>query len=216
LDTNLDEGVAIQLKGTSFRYFNETENIFGNVNLTINKNQHTIITGPNGSGKSTLLALFSGIIYPSEGVVASHTDKYSYVSATPMILNSTLRENLLYGTKEKVNEENLIKLISEFNLFNEEKDVSLDKSVSNKMLSTGQMQKISFIRALLSGSEILLLDESTSNLDYETKIQIFNILAKRKLTIVNATHNPEEFITFDQHIEIVIENGDRKIVNSSK
>lgn len=215
LDTNLDEGVAIQLKGTSFRYFNETENIFSNVNLTINKNQHTIITGPNGSGKSTLLALFSGIIYPSEGVVASHTDKYSYVSATPMILNSTLRENLLYGTKEKVNEENLIKLISEFNLFNEEKDVSLDKSVSNKMLSTGQMQKISFIRALLSGSEILLLDESTSNLDYETKIQIFNILAKRKLTIVNATHNPEEFITFDQHIEIVIENGDRKIVNSS-
>ena len=83
------------------------------------------------------------------------------------------------------------------------------------MLSTGQMQKISFIRALLSGSEILLLDESTSNLDFETKVQIFEILAKRELTIINATHNPEEFITYDQHIEIVIENGVRTILNSS-
>jgi ABC-type transport system involved in cytochrome bd biosynthesis fused ATPase/permease subunit len=132
-----------------------------------------------------------------------------------MILNSTLKENLIYGTKEKVQDENLNQLIKEFNLFNEEKKVSLSKEVSNKMLSTGQMQKISFIRALLSGSEILLLDESTSNLDFETKVQIFEILAKRELTVINATHNPEEFITYDQHIEIVIKNGVRTIVNSS-
>ena len=215
LDKNLDENIALELRGASFKYFNENENIFSNLNFVINRNQHTIITGPNGSGKSTLLGLFSGIIYPSRGKVVSHTDKYSYVSATPMILNSTLKENLIYGTKEKVEDENLNQLIKEFNLFNEEKKVSLSKEVSNKMLSTGQMQKISFIRALLSGSEILLLDESTSNLDFETKVQIFEILAKRELTIINATHNPEEFITYDQHIEIVIKNGVRTIVNSS-
>ena len=51
--------------------------------------------------------------------MVSHTDKYIYVSATPMILNSTLKENLIYGTKEKVQDENLNQLIKEFNLFNE-------------------------------------------------------------------------------------------------
>ena len=89
----------------------------------------------------------------------------------------------------------------------------MEKQVSNKALSTGQMQKISFIRALLSGSDILLLDESTSNLDYETKVLIFGILDKRKLTIVNATHNPDEFLKYDQHIKIVIKDGKRQLLN---
>ena len=66
----------------------------------------------------------------------------------------------------------------------------------------GQMQKISFIRALLSGLDILILDESTSNLDTDSKKIIYNILKKETITIINSTHNPEDFINFDYHITI--------------
>ncbi len=215
VDGDMDSNLAIKLNNLSFKYFNEEEYIFSDLSLDINRGHHTIITGPNGSGKSTLLALFSGIIYASEGKSTSYTSKFSYVSASPMILNSDLKQNLLYGVEKEIDEELLRSYIEEFKLFNEDQQIDLDKQVSNKALSTGQMQKISFIRALLSGSDILLLDESTSNLDYETKVLIFGILDKRDLTIVNATHNPDEFLRYDQHIKIVIKDGKRQLINIS-
>lgn len=215
VDKTLNDKIAIQFNEANFKYFNEEENLFTNLNLQIYKDKHTIITGPNGSGKSTLLALCSGIVYSSSGKVISFSDKYSYVSATPMILNASLKENLLYGCDKNIDDNKLFDLIKEFKLFNEENIIDLNKSISNKMLSTGQMQKVSFIRSILSGAEILLLDESTSNLDYETKLQIFGILDKRDLTIINATHNPEEFLNYDYHLEISITNGLREISYST-
>ena len=52
-----------------------------------------------------------------------------------MILNSSLRENLLYGADEASNDDELINLIDEFKLFNEDNLISLEKHISNKMLS---------------------------------------------------------------------------------
>ena len=63
------------------------------------------------------------------------------------------------------------------------------------------MQKISFIRALLSNTELLLLDESTSNLDSATRELIFQILKDKEITIINSTHNHDEF-EFDHHFKI--------------
>ena len=79
----------------------------------------------------------------------------------------------------------------------------------------GQMQKISFIRALLSGVEILVLDESTSNLDTESKVLIYDILNSKELTILNSTHSPNELINYDLHIEIRLNNDSREIVVNS-
>ncbi len=73
--------------------------------------------------------------------------------------------------------------------------------ISNRTLSSGQMQKISFMRALLANSEILLLDESTSNLDFTTRDMIFDILKDKNITIINSTHNHDEF-EYDHHIKI--------------
>ena len=78
-----------------------------------------------------------------------------------MILDSTLRENLKYGNKENIDDSKLIQLVEDFKLF-KESNVDLNLMVNNKSLSSGQMQKISFIRALISNSDILFLDESTS------------------------------------------------------
>ena len=73
------------------------------------------------------------------------------------------------------------------------------------------MQKISFIRALISGVEILFLDESTSNLDTDTRKLIFSILNNQNITIINSTHSPEDFLGYDNHITISISNEKRHI-----
>lgn len=202
---------AIEFKDVSFKYFNAEEYIFENISLKINKNTHNVITGPNGSGKSTLLGLASGLLYPQFGKVKSFSNKFGYVGVTPLIISGTLRDNLIYGNPKDIEDKVLKKYILEFGLFNESKNLDLDKLVSNKTLSSGQLQKISFIRSLLGEAEILLLDESTANLDMNTKDLIFEILSKSSLTILNCTHNPSDFKKVDNHIEVSIVNEKRFI-----
>ena len=195
--------VAVEFDSVSFQYFNSDEYIFKNLNLKIKKNQHTVITGQNGSGKSTLLGLLSGVFYPNNGRVKCYSEKIAYIGAKPMIFSGTLKENLIYGSDEIIDEQLLNFHIEKFKVFNSDSGVDLNSNISNKTLSSGQMQKISFIRALLIKPDILLLDESTANLDIESKELIFNILDELNLTIINSTHNLSGFINFDEHIEIV-------------
>ncbi len=202
---------AIEIKGLSFRYLGMSEDMFSNLNIKIPKNEHTIITGPNGSGKSTLLGLMSGIFYPTEGEVVANVNKFGYVSATPMILNASLRENLIYGADTTISDSELINLISEFKLFNEVSSDTLDKKISNKSLSTGQMQKVSFIRALASRIDLLVLDESTSNLDIQTKEIIFSVIRSQNITVINSTHNPEDFKSIDNQIIIHLNDEQRTV-----
>jgi ABC-type bacteriocin/lantibiotic exporter with double-glycine peptidase domain len=204
---------AISIKDLSFGYYNSKTNIFDNINLEIKKNTHNVITGPNGSGKSTLLGLCSGLLYPQKGSTTTFSSKFGYVGVTPLIITGTLKENLLYGNPKVVSDQELYEYIENFGLFNEENNMDLNKKISIKTLSSGQLQKISFIRSLLGDVEILLLDESTSNLDISSKNLIFDILADSKLTILNSTHNSKDFKTIDNYLNIEIEN-DKRIINS--
>ena len=213
INTNLDKNLAVQIKDVSFKYLGSNQAMFNNINIEFKKGEHTIITGPNGSGKSTLLGLVSGVFYPNKGVVTSISDKFGYVSASPMIISGTIRENLLYGNEEILEDEILINYLEKFELFEKGTPYDLDRKITNKSLSMGQMQKISFIRALIRNIDILILDESTSNLDTSSKNLIYNILKTENLTIINSTHNPEDILGVDSHIQIIIdnENGERII-----
>ena len=184
---------SVNFENITFKYFNSETPIFENLTLKIPLNEHTLITGPNGSGKSTLLGLLSGVLIPENGKIFVSTKKLGYIGATPFIFKDTLRKNLLYGNELKIDDDLLINKLQEFDIFKEEEDYNLDREVSNKSLSSGQMQKVAFIRALLSEPKILLLDESTANLDEKSKDLIFNILDKEKLTIINSTHDPTSF-----------------------
>jgi ABC-type multidrug transport system fused ATPase/permease subunit len=209
VDTSLNH--AVVFKDVSFKYFNASENTFENLNLTIAKNKHTIITGPNGSGKSTLVGLVAGLLSPNNGNIKSFSSKMGYVSSTPLILKKTLKENILYGSNEKVEDETMIDLVRKFKLYENVDEIDLHKTISNKVLSMGQMQKISFIRALLGSKEILILDESTANLDISTQKFINNILQNLKMTIINSTHSEMGDIDYDHHIAIRFD-GDKKFV----
>ena len=197
MDNKLKNNVGLVLHDISFKYFGSSNYLFENLNLEFIKNSHTIITGNNGSGKSTILGLLSGILTPDKGTVTSFSSKFSYVGATPLIISASLRDNLVYGNKNKLDDSELIKMVDEFKVF-QNNEIGLDDRISNKNLSSGQMQKISFIRALLSNPEILVLDEATSNLDFESKKIINNYINKLNLTIINSTHNNDE-LTYDYH-----------------
>ena len=75
---------------------NSENPIFEDLNVSFNRNEHTIITGTNGSGKSTLLGLLSGVYFSSIGQV-SFSNKFGYIGATPLIFEASLLENLIYG-----------------------------------------------------------------------------------------------------------------------
>lgn len=211
INTN-SKNVAVDMNNVTFSYFNSEENIFENLDLKFMKNTHNIITGPNGSGKSTLLGLISGVFYCQNGLVSTHAERYGYIGATPLIFTSTLRENLMYGNNLDISDEVLLQNLREFEVFKEENNYDLEKMIDNKSLSSGQMQKIAFIRALVSNVEILLLDESTANLDDKTRNHIFDILSKSDLTIINSTHDPDNFKDVDNHYRIELINEQREIV----
>ena len=193
--------LAVKIENAEFRYFNAEKNIFSKLNIDIQKNKHTIITGPNGSGKSTLLGLISGVLYPTKGSVSVNSDKFGYVGANPLILNNSLRENLMYGNNKKISDEELVNYLKLFKTFENEERYNLEIEVSNKSLSSGQMQKIAFIRTLVYGVDILILDESTANLDSDSKKVIYKIIEDLNITIINSTHNHNELISYDYHIK---------------
>ena len=154
------------------------------------------------------MGLIAGILIPEIGSIKLSSDKFGYVGVTPLIISGSLRENLTYGNKKKLEDTEIYDMIYEFKLFNKNENITLDHQVTNKSLSSGQMQKVSFIRALLSDLEILLLDESTSNLDADTRELIFGILNKKEITIINSTHNKDDF-NYDNHLKIEIINDKR-------
>ena len=201
------ENTGIVFDNVDFKFFNSKDYLFKNLSLNFEKNKHIILTGQNGSGKSTLLGLASGVLLPNSGSVNSFTNKYGYVGPTPLILNDSLLSNIMYGNKLSIDTKEIISYLKKLEVFKEESSYDLDLQISNKTLSSGQMQKIAFVRALMSDMEVLLLDESTSNLDDISKDLIFELLESKNLTIINCTHDPEKFknVSYRYNIEILDE-----------
>ena len=195
----VDDTNAIKVEDLSFKYFGSSKNLFENFDLNILKNQHTVITGSNGVGKSTLVSIVAGVLRPTSGKVSLFSNKIAYVGAVPLIIPGSLRDNLCYGSEKKYDDDKLIDIVKDFKL--SEENIDLNNEISNKSLSSGQVQKISFMRAILSEPEILILDESTANLDDNSKTTVFKILESLDVTIINVTHNPEDF-NYDRNINL--------------
>ena len=209
VDKNMKESVAIKVENVNFKYFGSTEYMFENLSLNIEKNKHTVITGLNGTGKSTLIGLMSGIYFATEGSVKVFSDNFGYVGPNPLIIDSSIRENLRYGNSNDISDDKLNEYIKLFDLFNGEAP-NLDMRINNKSLSSGQMQKISFIRVMLADVDVLFLDESTSNLDIDTKNKIYSVLKKLEITVINSTHSKEDF-EYDFHLNIKNIEGTRLV-----
>lgn len=208
INNNLEH--AVKIDKVNFRYFNSDENLFTDLNISFEKGAHTIITGPNGSGKSTILGLISGLYIPQTGKVSISSNKVGYIGVTPLIIEGTIKDNLLYGNDIEVDDKDILSILDKFSFSPESKNLSLDTIISNTSLSSGQMQKVSFMRSLLNNSEILLLDEATSNLDENSKKLIFDILSDKEITIINSTHTKDDFV-YNYELRISVDDNNRKI-----
>ena len=108
------------------------------------------------------------------GTIRLARQKLGYIGPTPLILSTSLKENLLYGNTNVVDESKILETCEIFKLFDVINQDILDRQVTNTSLSSGQMQKVGFIRALLSKPDILLLDESMANLDDSSQLIVLD------------------------------------------
>jgi len=203
LEKEPSQNLFIKFQNVDFKYVGSEDYIFKNLELDLNLTNNILVSGSNGVGKSTLLGLMSGIFYPTNGYVKTNISKFAYVSAYPMILEDSLQNNLVYGVDRNVDYEDLLNLMKIFKVFEENNKETLEYNISNKSLSSGQMQKVAFIRAILQQPQVLLLDESTSNLDQKSKTLIHNQLSKFDISIVNLTHDKDKLLQYGTELSLL-------------
>lgn len=177
------------------------------VNFRIPKGQITAIVGPNGAGKSTMFKLLERMYNPDIGTLrfgnddirkydlASWRGSFAIVSQDKPLLSGTVRENILYGVRRKVEEEELIHVAKLANIYDFVMatpggfDAPVGMGGSN--FSGGQRQCIAIARAMMRNPDYLLLDEATSNLDAKSEQLVSQALANlmKGRTTVMIAHN---------------------------
>jgi len=170
-----------------------TVEVFQNLSVEIEHGEFVAVVGPSGCGKTTLLNLFSQFIKPSSGKVvcaARARMVYQHDSLFPW---QTVSENIALGLRHlNDNGERTRQLGDMLRLINLE---GFENHYPHQ-LSGGMRQRVELARALIGDSDILLLDEPFSSLDYLTRIRLRNELArmldKLPRTVVLVTHDIEE------------------------
>ncbi|MDA3863366.1 MAG: ABC transporter ATP-binding protein [Deltaproteobacteria bacterium] len=193
----------IKLDNISFSY--NKNKIFDNYSQTFNKGNIYAVTGKNGSGKTTLIHLIQGIITPEQGEIIVDSKpcqqgiSSGYLDQEGSVYHDTIKANLIFGRKDK-------KIISSaINHFhNQFKLPPLSRFIENKNISGGEKRKISLLRALISATSLLILDEPEDSLDLSSKNQLLKILGqqqKNKLIII-ITHSQKFMDCADEIIEL--------------
>lgn len=221
---NLDKIKSIEFDNVKMSYDGENV-ILENINLKIDKPMTVAIVGKSGSGKTTLVNLIPRFYELLEGKILINDIDYknyklselrkniSYVFQEPVILNMSIKDNLIYGLKN-ISLEEIKNICKKLGLDN--KILSLpngyDTIINAKtdLLSFGEKQLLSYARAILKNGDIVILDEVTSNLDLKFEqniIEANKTLLKGKIAFIIAhrlnTIKEADLIIFieDKHIE---------------
>ena len=196
---NLNSNHEIIFDNVCFAY--KQRNIIEDVNLRIKKGEFASIVGPNGGGKTTLLKLILGLIKQDKGQIhifgknpdqvrhkIGYMPQYAHLD---MDFPATVMDVVLMG--RLANKHFWFSKKDRFEALTAIDDVGMTKftDTSFNELSGGQKQRILIARALCSRPELLLLDEPTANVDYQTEENLFSILQKlnSKMTILLVSHD---------------------------
>ncbi|KGZ73545.1 ABC transporter ATP-binding protein [Bacillus anthracis] len=199
----------LQFHNVSFHY--DEKPIINELNASIQDKEFVSIIGPSGCGKSTLFRLITGLEEASTGQIELTETKshpVGYMPQKDMLLPwRTIIENAALplecqGVQKKEAQIKAKELLQKFGLQGYETKYPKD-------LSGGMRQRVSFIRTLLTGGEILLLDEPFSALDALTKASLQEWLFEQwkewEKTILFITHDVEEALFLSNRI-FVVEN----------
>ena len=176
--------------------------VLDNISFSISKGQKVTIVGRTGVGKTTLTAILMRLYENTSGniFIDGHDIKdlsiecirrnISYISQIPYIFKSSIRNNIILGSND-ITDKDILDVAQQIgassilsNLQN-----GLDTEIMSSRLSSGELQIIAFLRAILHKTNIYIFDEPTANLDFKTEKMIQNIIetiAKTSTVIIIA------------------------------
>ena len=194
---------AICLAHVTYSYPGESHPAIEDLSLSIKKGSCVAFAGESGCGKSTALQLIAGLLAPQKGSVAAAPAVLT--KQTPFIFTGSIRENLTWGRGgEAVPETEIRKVCEEVSLrdYLDMLPDGLETILSSDAgtMSGGQKQRLAVARALLSGADVLLFDESLSALDAVTAEQVLKCILEERdgRTIVMVIHQREFLPLFDE------------------
>ncbi len=183
-------GMVLELNEVNF-WFHEDMRILRNINFCVGKGEIVVLLGSSGIGKSSLLNLIAGVSQPITGNIRVDRTAVAYVPQEIVLLDDSIRNNLLFGLPPK-NDEELMKALATAKLasFVAAQPLGLETRVGDNgaLFSGGQRQRLGLARAILRGSQLLLLDEATSALDEENEGQVLANLSALGTAILLVTH----------------------------
>jgi ABC-type multidrug transport system fused ATPase/permease subunit len=201
-------GISFQDVDFSYVSADMQRPVFSQFNLDLKMNETTLIMGEIGSGKSTLISLLMKFQSPQTGELFLKGAPYStldtkelrrrisYIPQTPILLNRSVYENIVYGVTPEPSREEVVTLMKKMQLdeFLSHLPKGLDTSVGlhGSKLSGGQRQIVWVLKTLLSKPEIIIMDEPTAAVDETTKSVIQSLLTQsmKGKTVIMITHDP--------------------------
>ena len=216
----------IQFEKYNANYRPDTPIILKDINYTFEGGEKIGIVGRTGSGKSSMVLAMARIIEPKSGNILIDgintqnirldflRKNLSIVPQDPFLFEGTLRDNI--DPLKKYSDERIFKVLNDFCLFNElnnREKLDYEIKENGKNLSPGQKQLICFARAAIKNNKIVILDEATSSLDYETEKTIKENMEKyfKNSTLIMITHHLPMVKDFKNIIVIdkgeIIESG---------
>jgi ABC-type multidrug transport system fused ATPase/permease subunit len=183
-------GFVLQIEGVNFLFDSQTP-ILRDVSLSVQTGEIVVLHGPSGIGKTSLLNLIAGVTRPATGVVRVDRAAIAYVPQEIPLLDDTIRNNLLFGLPNKDEAELMQALaIARLDEFVSALPNGLETGVGDNgaLFSGGERQRLGLARAILRGSKLLLLDESTSALDEENERLVLQNLTATGIAVVLVTH----------------------------
>lgn len=195
LATELEEmtsDFAVSVNDMSFTYPTAAEPSLSHIDFQLNPGDFLGVIGGTGSGKSTLVELLTHLYTPQEGRLAIFQNQKSpktlgewrsWVSVVPQkaeLFQGTIRSNLTLGMRGDVSDETFWKAldIAQASDFVSEKEGQLDATVEafGRNFSGGQRQRLTIARAIVQKAPLLILDDSTSALDYLTESKLLTAI----------------------------------------
>ena len=185
--------MKIELDKVSMMYYGDKEEVLSDITLSVKRGETVGIIGGTGSGKTTLINLlprfydvFSGSVKidgrdVKEYDLTALREKFGIVPQKAVLFHGTIRDNMLFGNENASDEEIWEALrIAQAESIVKDKEKELDTIVQEggKNLSGGQKQRLTIARALVRKPEILILDDSTSALDFATDAKLRKAIAK--------------------------------------
>lgn len=198
---------SIAVSDLSFGY--DEKKVIDHFSYLFEKGQKYLIVGPSGRGKSTLLNLIGRLMENYSGQIClddseirdikrqDYAKLVCYITQNPYIYEGTLRDNVrLFSDASDEEIATALKAAGlETFLKNHEDGLDFRIEENAENISGGEKQRISIARALLRKAPILLMDEVTSALDYDTKVDIENtIFELQDITVLYIAHNITENI----------------------